>query len=132
MSYLIVVMPGLSLACVTFLTIIGLNQLWIYQQTGYNRSWNIGMFCLLAAVFAGEPFVVQSRMLPISFTHYYTMVSAACHCLASIYYLWALNFFLAIPDWVRRAVTFICGLFAFVAFSSLFSFSFFGESLFLM
>ena len=123
-------MPGLSFACFIFLFLLGLFQFNIYHKTGYRRSRSLTLFCLLASVYALEPFIAQSRAFSPFITHLYVILSTGCFCLSSVCYIYSIHYFIAIPRWLVSLVQVVAGGLALVTFLSVPIFLFFGTSFF--
>ena len=102
MSFLVSIIPGIGIACATIMLILGANQWWIYRNTAYRRSRAISLFCLCSSLFALEHCFVQSRVFSGEFLLNYIYISTFSLCLGMVFYIKALNYFIAVPKWLYR------------------------------
>lgn len=105
MKIFISTLPGVGFACSFFLLLLGLVQLQVYRKKHYRRSLDISLFCILASIFAFEQFLVQSRMVSPLWTQIFVIFSSASYCFSLVFYMRALNYFVAVPGWVYRLFT---------------------------
>ena len=114
MNLLISIIPGVAFACVIFLGIISATQFYIYKKEGYRRSQAISLFCFFSAIFAMEHVFAQSRIISGTALNYFVMISTPALFASLCFYIKALNYFIAFPNWFFKTYKYTTvGLFLF-------------------